>query len=140
MILDKYSFGIGDRFSQQGEAQLKALIKAREMGIEIVPVWNKSNREHQIIKSLPEDTRCEADQAVKALGWKHPYYVFENIANKVFSDYPALNSTGLKPSLIAKFGLIVLDVGEILFWGGTIFYFTRQKIKDQFKPFKGNSF
>ncbi|MEA3460693.1 MAG: tagaturonate epimerase family protein [Bacteroidota bacterium] len=75
MKLEKYSFGIGDRFSQQGEAQLKALIKAKEMGIEIVPVWNKSNREHQIIQSSPADTRQEADQAVSALGWEHPYYV-----------------------------------------------------------------
>lgn len=75
MQLEKYSFGIGDRFSQQGEAQLKALMKAKEMGIEIVPVWNKSNREHQIIKSSPADTRAEADQAVTALGWTGPYYV-----------------------------------------------------------------
>ena len=75
MKLEKYSFGIGDRFSQQGEAQLKALIKAKEMGIEIVPVWNKSNREHQIILSSPADTRHEADQAVSALGWTQPYYV-----------------------------------------------------------------
>mgnify|MGYP001816950346 FL=1 len=75
MKLEKYSFGIGDRFSQQGEAQLKALIKAKELGIEIVPVWNKSNREHQIIKSSPADTRVEADQAVSALGWTEPYYV-----------------------------------------------------------------
>ncbi len=75
MKLEKYSFGTGDRFSQQGEAQLKALIKAKEMGIEIVPVWNKSNREHQIIHSSPENTRREADQAVSSLGWKQPYYV-----------------------------------------------------------------
>ena len=75
MKLEKYSFGIGDRFGQQGEAQLKALIKAKELGIEMVPVWNKSNREHQIIKSSPADTRKEADQAVSALGWDLPYYV-----------------------------------------------------------------
>lgn len=75
MKLEKYSFGIGDRFSQQGNAQLEALIKAKEMGIEIVPVWNKSNREHQIIKSSPADTRREADLAVSALGWEGPYYV-----------------------------------------------------------------
>jgi len=75
MKLEKYSFGIGDRFSQQGNAQLEALIKAKEMGIDIVPVWNKSNREHQIIKSSPADTRREADLAVSALGWEGPYYV-----------------------------------------------------------------
>lgn len=75
MKLDKYSFGIGDRFAQQGEAQLKAIIKAKEMGIEIVPVWNKSNREHQIIHSSPADTRTEADAAVKALNWNDAYHV-----------------------------------------------------------------
>ena len=75
MILDKYSFGIGDRFSQQGEAQLKAIQMARAEGFEIVPVWNKSNREHQIIHSTPADTRAEADQAVRSLKWDHPYYV-----------------------------------------------------------------
>ena len=75
MKLEKYSFGIGDRFGQQGLAQLEALIKAKEEGIEIVPVWNKSNREHQIIQSSPADTRIEADEAVLALQWEKPYYV-----------------------------------------------------------------
>ena len=54
-ILGKYSFGIGDRFSHEGEAQLDALIKAEKMyGVEFVPVWNKSNREHQIVGSSPD--------------------------------------------------------------------------------------
>jgi hypothetical protein len=83
MELEKYSFGIGDRFSQQGEAQLQALIKAKELGIDIVPVWNKSNREHQIIHSSPADTRKEADQAVAALGWEHAYYVDADHINMV---------------------------------------------------------
>jgi len=75
MKLEKYSFGIGDRFAQQGEAQLKAIIKAKDLGIDIVPVWNKSNREHQIINSSPADTRAEADLAVSNLQWKESYYV-----------------------------------------------------------------
>jgi len=75
MKLEKYSFGIGDRFGQQGLAQLEALIKAKEEGIEIVPVWNKSNREHQIIHSSPEDTFLEANNAVLALQWEDSYYV-----------------------------------------------------------------
>lgn len=83
MKLDKYSFGIGDRFSQQGKAQLGALIRAKELGIDIVPVWNKSNREHQIIHSSPADTRQEADQAVAALGWKGPYHVDADHINMV---------------------------------------------------------
>jgi len=75
MKLEKYSFGIGDRFAHQGEAQLKAIIKAREVGVDMVPVWNKSNREHQIIHSSPVDTRNEADAAVRRLQWDEPYYV-----------------------------------------------------------------
>jgi hypothetical protein len=75
MKINKYSFGIGDRFANQGEAQLKAIIKAKNAGIDIIPVWNKSNREHVIIHSEPADTRAEADNAVKALGWKDDYFV-----------------------------------------------------------------
>jgi tagaturonate epimerase len=75
MNLEKYSFGIGDRFGQQGKAQLKALQIAGGSGIDIVPVWNKSNREHQIIHSTPLETRQEADEAVRDLHWKASYYV-----------------------------------------------------------------
>jgi len=81
--LDKFSFGIGDRFTKQGKAQLAALIKAkqpclersRKKGIEITPVWNKSYREHTIIGTKPADTRKEADEAVAACGWDKPYFV-----------------------------------------------------------------
>lgn len=75
MILGKYSFGIGDRFCHQGKAQLSALIKAKEEGLDITPVWNKSNREHTIIGTSPADTRKEADEAVRACGWEGPYFV-----------------------------------------------------------------
>ncbi|MDX1285637.1 MAG: tagaturonate epimerase family protein, partial [Draconibacterium sp.] len=75
MKLGKYSFGTGDRFNHQGEAQLKALIKANKNGVDVTPVWNKSNREHDIVHSEPEGTRIEADEAVKALGWEGAYCV-----------------------------------------------------------------
>ena len=75
MKLPKYSFGVGDRFAQQGEAQLSAIQQAWNEGIPIVPVWNKSNREHQIIGSSPDHTRQEADEAVKSLGWNEAYFV-----------------------------------------------------------------
>ncbi len=72
----KYSFGIGDRFLHQGKAQLEALMKASEtLGIKITPVWNKSNREHNIVHSEPSDTRAEADAAVRALNYAGPYFV-----------------------------------------------------------------
>lgn len=75
-ILGKYSFGIGDRFSHEGESQLEALIKAEKLyGVEFIPVWNKSNREHQIVGSSPMDTRKEADDAVQKLGYSKSYFV-----------------------------------------------------------------
>lgn len=76
MNLGKYSFGIGDRFSHEGKAQLAALIEAAgKYPFEFTPVWNKSNREHQIIGTEPMDTRREADEAVKAMGYNKPYFV-----------------------------------------------------------------
>jgi hypothetical protein len=73
--IEKYTFGIGDRFAHQGRAQLQAILKAREAGIDVHPVWNKSNREHSIIKSKPDDLRAEADAAIAALGFREAYYV-----------------------------------------------------------------
>lgn len=75
MKIGKYSFGIGDRFGHQGEAQLRAIVRAAVAGIDVVPVWNKSNREHSYIHSKPEDTRIEADAAVKTLGYTSNYFV-----------------------------------------------------------------
>lgn len=67
--------GMGDRFAHQGEAQLRAVQTAWANGIEVYPVWNKSNREHTLIGSCPDDLRAEADAAVAAAGWTKPYYV-----------------------------------------------------------------
>ena len=54
MTIGKYSFGIGDRFAYEGVNQLKALIEAEKLfGVHFVPVWNKSNREHQIVGTEP---------------------------------------------------------------------------------------
>jgi len=74
-MLGKYSFGMGDRFAHQGRAQLQACVLAANEGVDVVPVWNKSNREHMFIGTEPSSLRAEADAAVKALGWKHPYHV-----------------------------------------------------------------
>lgn len=75
MKLGKYSLGIGDRFNHQGIAQLRAIIKAKKNGVEVTPVWNKSNREHNIVHSEPEGTRIEADEAVRILEWDDTYCV-----------------------------------------------------------------
>jgi tagaturonate epimerase len=73
--LGKYSIGLGDRFGHQGEAQLQAIIAASEKGIEITPVWNKSNREHITIGTQPEDVRMEADTVTKNKGFNKQYFV-----------------------------------------------------------------
>jgi tagaturonate epimerase len=73
--LGKYSMGLGDRFGHQGSAQLKAIIEAGKKGVEITPVWNKSNREHVIIGTQPDDVRHEADNVTKAAKFTKPYFV-----------------------------------------------------------------
>ena len=75
VVLPRFSVGVGDRFAHQAKAQLLACIKAAEVGVEVVPVWNKSNREHMIIGSDPSQTRDAADEAVKELGWNKLYFV-----------------------------------------------------------------
>lgn len=75
MKLAKYSFGVGDRFGQEGVAQLRAVSKAAEHGVELTPVWNKSHREHEIIGTSPDDVRSEADSAVSEMGWERSYFV-----------------------------------------------------------------
>ena len=73
--LGKYSFGIGDRFGKEGKAQLDAILKLRQAGVEVTPVWNKSNREHETVGTSPESLRQEADNAVKAAGFDGDYFV-----------------------------------------------------------------
>ena len=72
--LERFSLGMGDRFARQGRAQLQAVVEARARGIELAPVWNKSNREHTIVKSEPMSVRREAEAAVAALGWTGPWH------------------------------------------------------------------
>ena len=75
MKVEKFSIGIGDRFSHQEVAQLRAIAKANQFGLNISPVWNKSNREHQYVHSQPADVRIEADTAVATLAFKGKYFV-----------------------------------------------------------------
>src|SRR5438445_438909 len=75
LTLPRFSVGVGDRFAHQAKAQLAACVKAGDAGVEVVPVWNKSNREHMIIGSEPSQTRKAADAAVKDLGWTKPYFL-----------------------------------------------------------------
>jgi tagaturonate epimerase len=73
--LSKYSLGVGDRFAHQAKAQLRACMMAAEQGLEIVPVWNKSNREHMIVGSKPASVPTAAIEAVKELAWTKPWHV-----------------------------------------------------------------
>lgn len=75
MILPRYSLGLGDRFGRQGRAQLAAVVAARDLGVDLVPVWNKSHREHVITGTQPAAVRAKADAAVAALGWTGSYFV-----------------------------------------------------------------
>ena len=73
--LGKYSLGVGDRFAHQARAQLEACRMAASSGVTVTPVWNKSNREHNIVGSEPASVRAAADEAAQSLGWKLPYHV-----------------------------------------------------------------
>src|ERR1035441_5561829 len=73
--LGKFSFGMGDRFAHQAVPQLQAVIMAASQGVEVTPVWNKSNREHLIVGSKAATVRAAAQKAVAQLGWKKPWHV-----------------------------------------------------------------
>lgn len=66
---------MGDRFARQARAQLQVCARAASLGTDIVPVWNKSNREHITIGSEPAQSRAAADAAVAALRWEKPYFL-----------------------------------------------------------------
>jgi hypothetical protein len=75
ITLSKNSIGVGDRFAHQAAAQLRACLMAADKGVVVVPVWNKSNREHNIIGSEPGSVRAAADRAVRDAAWDKPYHV-----------------------------------------------------------------
>jgi tagaturonate epimerase len=75
LLLGQYSLGVGDRFARQARAQLRACVKAAQHGLNIIPVWNKSNREHMIVGSKPASVRAAAEAAVRELGWTAPWHV-----------------------------------------------------------------
>jgi len=75
MKLGKFSLGVGDRFAHQAKAQLQACVQAAGIGAAVVPVWNKSNREHNIVHTEPWGVRAAADAAVRELKWGTQYCV-----------------------------------------------------------------
>jgi len=75
LTLERFSFGVGDRFAHQAKAQLQAFQKLEAEGIVVAPVWNKSNREHTFVGSEPQSVFDAAQAAVSAKGWKHGWHV-----------------------------------------------------------------
>ena len=75
MKIEKYSFGTGDRFGKEGRAQLEAIMEINRSGIPVVPVWNKSNREHTIIGSVPVGVKAEAARAVADSRYPGNFYI-----------------------------------------------------------------
>ena len=75
LALEKYTIGVGDRFAHQAKAQLQACVQLAADGIEVVPVWNKSNREHSFIGSEPQSVYDAAKEAVEALDWDKGWHV-----------------------------------------------------------------
>jgi hypothetical protein len=73
--LEKYSFGVGDRFAHQAKPQLRAFMQVAAQGVDVVPVWNKSYREHAIVGSTPPGVRVAAEAAIRELNWTRPFHV-----------------------------------------------------------------
>src|SRR5271170_5777082 len=101
--LPRFSIGVGDRFGHQAKAQLAACMLAADAGVEVVPVWNKSNREHTIIGSEPGQTRKAADAADKELGWTKPYFLD--------ADHINLNTV---ERFLAPCDFFTLDVADLI--------------------------
>src|SRR6266446_5543505 len=73
--LEKNSFGVGDRFAHQAKAQLRACMQAAAQGVDVIPVWNKSHREHAIVGSTPPSVQAAAQLAVSELDWTRPFHI-----------------------------------------------------------------
>lgn len=73
--LAKYSIGVGDRFGHQVSAQIQAVKAIRKQGVTVIPIWNKSFREHSLTGTKPLDTRNAADAGVAAERWTEDYFV-----------------------------------------------------------------
>ncbi|RYG71018.1 hypothetical protein EON80_06065 [bacterium] len=75
LLLEPFSFGIGDRFAHQAKAQLRAFQLLAQQGVHVTPVWNKSYREHTTIGSQPRSVLSAAETAVRELGWEAPFHI-----------------------------------------------------------------
>ncbi|MEO6788991.1 MAG: tagaturonate epimerase family protein [Chthoniobacteraceae bacterium] len=99
--LEKYSLGMGDRFARQGKAQVQAIMQARNLGIQVTPVWNKSNREHTLVGTEPTSVLAEAESAVAALGFDGSFHI----------DADHINLTNVE-RFIGPSGFFTVDVAD----------------------------
>ena len=103
MKLEKYSMGIGDRFGKECIPQLKAIHLAWQNGIPLVPVWNKSFREHSIIGSNPSNTQRIIQSAVHDFKWQNSFYIDADHINQRSVDH-----------FLEYSNFFTLDVGEFI--------------------------
>lgn len=75
MNLEKFTFGVGDRFAHQARAQLRAFEMIAKDGVEVIPVWNKSNREHTFIGSEPSSVLAAAKAAISEARWNKGWHI-----------------------------------------------------------------
>jgi tagaturonate epimerase len=134
--LGKYSIGMGDRFGHQGAAQLKAIIEAGKKGIDITPVWNKSNREHNTIGTQPGDVRKEADFVTEEAGFDKPYFVDADHINLDTVDRFIESSDFFTIDVASYIGKKADDEDINTFVEGARKYTGELKIPGISKPFK----
>jgi hypothetical protein len=121
-MLDRFSFGVGDRFAHQAAAQLRAFQLLAADGVHVTPVWNKSNREHTFIGSEPASVRAAAAAAVHELGWTGAWHVDADhirldtvdrfLATSDFFTIDVADSIG-KPASAAEIADFVARHGEL---------------------------
>ena len=62
-------------FAHQASAQLRAFQQLADDGIDVTPVWNKSNREHTFVGSQPQSVYDAAKVAIERCGWDRAWHV-----------------------------------------------------------------
>ncbi|QGJ69706.1 Tagaturonate epimerase [Planctomycetales bacterium 10988] len=85
MKLEKFTFGVGDRFGHQASAQLRAFELIADQA-EIIPVWNKSDREHRLIGSEPTAVKEAAAKAITERNWKKGWHIDADHINESTVD------------------------------------------------------
>ena len=75
MTIEKFTFGVGDRFAHQAGAQLRAFERLAAQGVQVTPVWNKSHREHTTIGSQPPSVFAAAQKAIGNANWSGAWHI-----------------------------------------------------------------